>query len=458
MKLNKKIASLAVAGALLLSGLGAVQSAQADGVQIPGTITLVSGNGSSGATLNGSVTDTYFLNSVATSVGAPAGFTAGSTSQIFQGGVLVGNISNLRTSSMAATAGTNGLNGSPAFMDRSIIGTNNFVSNKQLNAPVSSTWLGTLVSGNFEYRYYYHSSTSPINLVNDRYLAITLNYNSVAGTWSLPVAVTPTTTSLTASASGTTVTLAATVAPAAAAGTVQFLEGPGAGVAVGAPVAVVAGVATTTLTGVTNGEKRYQAVFTPSTALFGTSTSAPATVIVGSLTAPIAAGVVTGNITVDIAQGAGGGALTLTASNLTSALTTPVVVGGVLTASGSVSASVNDSRQSDAGAFVLTGQVGDFLATGGRVLSSSYLGWTPAVTGPAVLGGGQGGNVVAGSAVVGGPAGSDGLRIAKVWATGAPSAADPQPTASTATAALQLRAPLNTASGNYSALMTLTLS
>jgi len=43
MKLNKKIASLAVAGALVLSGLGAVQSAQAD--LIPGTITITPTSG-----------------------------------------------------------------------------------------------------------------------------------------------------------------------------------------------------------------------------------------------------------------------------------------------------------------------------------------------------------------------------------------------------------------------------
>jgi len=435
MKLNKKIASLAVAGALVLSGLGAVQSAQAD--LIPGTITITPTSGN----VN---TDQFFLTSVATSVGAPVGFRGASTSQLFQNGVLVGNISNLRTTSMAVTAGTNGLDGNPAFMDRSVINTNNFVSNKQLNSPlfgtVGSATPGVLATGTFEYRYYYHQFSTSLDLVNDKYLSLTLTYNATTGAWSIPVAATATTTSLVASATGTSVALTATVAPVAAAGTVNFREGA---VTVGS-APVVAGVATTTLLGVSNGPHSYTAEFVPSSALFSASTSAPASVNVGSLPAPATT---TGNITVQVAAGVGGGALVLTASSLTANLGPVVRTGGVLTASGTVTAVVDDSRQSDAPAFLLTGQVGDFL-DGAKVLSSRYLGWTPSATGVGA----------AGPIVVGGPVVTDGLLGTKTWATGTPSAADPQPTTTSASAILQLRAPLNTASGNYSALMTVTLT
>jgi hypothetical protein len=436
MKLMKKAASVALASALVVVGLSAAQPALAD--QIPGTLTLVSGNGSSGAALNGSNTDTYFLNSVATSVGAPVGFRAASTSQIFQGGVLVGNISNLRTTAMAVTAGTNGLDGNPALMDRSVIATNNFVSNKKLD----NASLSTLVSGPFEYRYYFHASSTSLDLVNDKYLSITLNYNAAAGTWSLPVSATATATSLTASASGTSVTLAATVTPSGTAGNVVFREGA----TTVATVANAAGTVNTVLAGVSNGAHTYTAEFVPTnTAAFTGSTSGTASVNVGSLTAPAT---VTGDITVQVANGIGGGALVLTASSLTSNLGAVVNSGGTLNASGTVTAVVDDSRQAGAPAFSLTGQVGDFAAAGGLVLSSSYLGWTPTVTGV-----GTAGPVVASSALATG-----GLKVARVWATGTPSAADPQPTTTNASALLQLRAPLNTAAGNYSALLTVTLT
>jgi len=429
MKLNKKIAPLAVASALVLSLFGVAQSAQAD--EITGTITITP--------TSGNVSDQFFLTSVATSVGAPVGFRGASTSQIFQNGVLVGNISNLRTTSMAVTAGTNGLDGNPAFMDRSVINTNNFVSNKQLNSGLLSG--GPLQTGTFEYRYYFHALNTSLDLVNDKYLSLTLTYNATTGAWSIPVAATATSTSLTASASGTSVTLAATVTPSGTAGNVVFKEGA----TTVATVVNAAGPVSTTLLGVSDGPHAYTAEFVPTDSVaFTGSTSGTASINVGALPAPAT---VTGNITVQVAQGIGGGVLQLTASSLTANLGAVVNSGGTLNASGTVTAVVDDSRQSDAPAFSLTGQVGDFF-DGSKVLSSSYLGWTPTVTGV-----GTAGAVVPSSAVS-----SEGLRTAKVWATGTPSAANPQPTTTSASALLQLRAPLNTASGNYSALLTVTLT
>ncbi|MBA4247979.1 MAG: hypothetical protein C0444_06760 [Microbacterium sp.] len=428
MKLMKKAASVALASALVVVGLSAAQPAVAD--QIAGTITI--------SPTSGNVSDQFFLQSVATSVGAPVGFRAASTSQIFQNGVLVGNISNLRTTSMAVTAGTNGLDGNPALMDRSVIATNNFVSNKQLN----NAALSTLTSGTFEYRYYFHASSTSLDLVNDKYLSLTLTYNATTGAWSIPVAATATNTSLTASASGTNVTLAATVTPSGTAGNVVFREGA----TTVATVVNAAGTVSTTLTGVSNGAHTYTAEFVPTnTAAFTGSTSGTASVTVGSQPAPAT---VTGDITVQVANGVGGGALVLTASSLTANLGSVVNSGGTLNASGTVTAVVDDSRQVGAAAFSLTGQVSDFTAPGGLVLSSSYLGWTPTVTGV-----GTGGAVVASSSSATG-----GLKVARVWATGTPSAADPQPTTTNASALLQLRAPLNTAPGNYSALLTVTLT
>lgn len=439
MNISKKIASLAVAGALILGGVGAVQSAQA--ALIPGTITVTPTTGSATG---------IFLQSINVSVAAPTGFRAASTTVVVQNGV-IRNVSLLRDLGMAEAAGVNGLNGvNPPSMNRIAIPANGNVSNRALNVITNAEIGGAapLVTGPFELRYYYHADASNFNYVTDAWVSLPMTFNATAQTWAVftpPPAATATTTSLTASASGTSVALTATVAPVAAAGTVQFFEGPGAGTAVGSPTAVVAGVASTTLTGVTDGSKRYQAVFTPTdAAVFLSSTSAPASVNVGSIPAPATT---TGNITVQVAAGVGGGALVLTASSLTANLGPVVRTGGVLTASGTVTAVVDDSRQSSAAAFLLTGQVGDFT-DGARVLSSRYLGWTPSVTG---VGG-------AGPIVVGGPVVTDGLLGAKTWATGTPSAADPQPTTTNASAILQLRAPLNTAAGNYSALMTVTLT
>ena len=442
MKINKKIASLAVASALILTGLTAAQSAQAD--LIPGTITLVSGNGSSGASLNGSVTDTYFLNSVATSVGAPVGFRQASTSQIFQGGVLVGNMSNLRLTTMQVNAGTNGLDGNPASMDRSIIGTNNFVSNKQLN----NAALSTLVSGNFEYRYYFHASSTSFDLVTDKFLSITLNYNATAGTWSLPAApATATTTSLTASttANAGEVALSATVKDAggtttltAAAGNIVFKEGA----TTVATVAVASGVASALLTGVANGAHTYTAEFAPSNAVYAASTSGSASVTLGSITAP---GSTTSNITVAIPNNVG--SLFLTSSSASVNLGTAVKGGGTLNASGTLNAVVTDERQTDFPAWNLTGQVGNFTKSGGGVLDGKYLGWTPAVVANAI-------GTTAGAAVAPAPGTVNGLKTSSVLASGTPSLGGG---VSTTSALLLLQAPTNTPAGAYSATLTLTL-
>ncbi len=426
MKLNKKIAALAVAGAMILSGLAIAQSAQAAEITPTGTITLTptSGNNS----------DQFFLTGIAVNKPAPAGFQAASSTLIYQGGVEMGAISATRFPDMPATAGVNGLNGSSnPSMDRSIINTNTFVSNKKLN-----TIATPLATGQFELRYYYFADAANPNTATDPYVKIDLTYNATTGAWSVFTPAIVTTTSLTASAVASTVTLTATVkdgaaTATAAAGNVEFFEGATSkGV-----VAVSSGVATTALTGVADGSHSYTAVFTPSNTVYAASTSAAASVQVGGITA-------TSTITTTIPSGVG--TLTLTGVSSTVALGTATLSGGTLNASGTLNAVVTDSRQLDYPAWSLTGQVGDFTA-GAKTLSGTYLGWTPAVSGTAS-------GSVAGAVVLPAPGSVSGLKAISTFATGVPSAAG---TVTNASALLQLKAPSNTPAGAYSATLTLTL-
>ena len=94
-------------------------------------------------------------------------------------------------------------------------------------------------------------------------------------------AATPTTTTISASpaataVAGTAVQLTATVSPAAAVGSVQFIDGPdGSTVNVGSPVPVSGGVATASTTALAQGSHSLRAVFTPTNAAdFTASTSA----------------------------------------------------------------------------------------------------------------------------------------------------------------------------------------
>jgi len=432
MKLNKKVASLALAGALVLTGLSVAAPAQADA--IGGTITI--------SPTSGNAADTFFLSSIATSVGAPVGFRQASTNQIFQNGSLVGNMSNLRLTSMASTYGTNGLDGNPAFMDRSVTTTNNFVSNKRLNQ------LTGLVTGNFELRYYFHASSTSLDLVNDKYISLTLYFDAATGNWGPPpAAATATTTSLTAgtTANAGEVALAATVKDAggtttftAAAGNIVFKEGA----TTVATVAVASGIASTTLTGVVDGSHTYTAEFQPSNSVYAGSTSASATVVLGQLVAPVTVG---SNITVAIPTGVGN--LYLTSYSASVNLGTATKAGGTLNASGTLNAVVTDERQIEYPAWNLNGQVSNFTKPGGVILDGKYLGWTPSVAVNTI-------GSTAGPVVLPAPGSTSGLKAVSLLATGAPNT---NGTVTTASALLSLKAPVNTPAGAYSATLTLTL-
>lgn len=437
MKLNKKVATLALS-ALVLAGLAAgVAPAQAD--QIPGTITITP--------TSGNAADTVFLNSIATSVGGPVGYRQASTNQIFQNGVLVGNMSNLRLTTTSSTFGTYGLDGNPAFGDRSFTATNNFVSNKRLNQLPTAGGVA-LVTGNFELRYYFHASSTSLDLVNDKYLSLTLYYDAATGNWGPPpAAAIVTTTSLTAgtTANAGEVSLTATVKDAAgsvvqttAAGNILFKEG---GTTV-ATVPVASGVASALLTGVADGVHTYTAEYVPTGTVHAGSTSGTADVTLGALTAPVTTG---SNITVAIPTGVGN--LYLTSYSTSVNLGTAVKSGGTLNASGTLNAVVTDERQLEYPAWNLNGQVGNFTKSGGTILDGKYLGWTPSVQVNTI-------GSTAGPVVLPAPGSSTGLKTISLLATGAPNT---NGTVTNASALLALKAPVNTPAGAYSATLTLTL-
>jgi hypothetical protein len=438
MNIKKKLASIAVIGAVLASGF--VAAAPASAAEISGatlTITPTSGN------VN---TDTVFLNSIAASVGAPVGFRALGATVVFQNGNRIGSVSSTRTTSMVAEAGTNGLDGNPASMDRSLIPTNNFVSNRLLNDPALGNLVpGGLVTGQFELRFYYFASATSPNY-NDPYVKLDMTYNASTGAWAVytaPVAAIVTTTSLTASAAASTVTLTTTVkkpdttTATDATGDVVFKEGA----TTVATVPVASGVATASLTGVANGSHTYTAEFVPTGTVYAGSISGGATVQVGAITA-------TSTINVTIPNNVG--ALTLTGVSSSVNLGTAVLGSGTLNASGTLTAVVTDTRQLDYPTWSLTGQVGDFTA-GTKVLDGKYLGWSPSVSGSAVSGPQSS---VAGAPVAPAPATTNGIKAISTLATGQP---NPAGTVTNASAVLELKAPSNTPQGAYSATLTLTL-
>src|SRR5450631_2248660 len=117
------------------------------------------------------------------------------------------------------------------------------------------------------------------------YNATTISVDPVTGAWvqvdPAPKTATTTTLAVTPASPATTPvnpTLTATVTPAAA-GTVQFSDGA---TLLGAPVAVAAGVATTSVTAATVGTHSYSAAFTSTDPLVASSASAPTSYLVNA--------------------------------------------------------------------------------------------------------------------------------------------------------------------------------
>ena len=128
-----RLRAIALAGVIvaasLTGSLAAALPAFAGGpvVQVPAlTVSPLSGN---------ATTDSAFLSSIATNVGAPAGARASGATLVFQGDVNRGPIASMRTAFTPSTFGTFGLDGQPGFADRSTVTANNYVSDLELDAP-----------------------------------------------------------------------------------------------------------------------------------------------------------------------------------------------------------------------------------------------------------------------------------------------------------------------------------
>jgi hypothetical protein len=253
----------------------------------------------------------------------------------------------------------------------------------------------------------------------------------------------------TSSAAGTTVTLTATVTPSTAAGTITFTDG---GTAIGSPVPVVNGTATTTTATLPQGDRQLAAAFTPTDPTqFAASTSPSVTYTV---TAPTGGGGTGGsasgteNITTTVAPGAlvlsvAGSTVALPPLTLNSASTLFATAGPIQTVT------VTDTRAGAPG-WSLSGQVGDFSSAGNGI-SGENLGWIPRLVNKV-----DGLNVTLGGAV----APANGVGATDAGALGLKSSR----TLATATglgtaqlgADLSLVAPTSTKAGTYTAVLTLT--
>ncbi|MBB5805659.1 hypothetical protein F4560_005427 [Saccharothrix ecbatanensis] len=264
-----------------------------------------------------------------------------------------------------------------------------------------------------------------------------------------PVA-TPTTTALAVTPSGTaaqysSVTLSATVAPATAAGTVQFLDGAGN---LGNPVAVSGGNATLTTATLAVGAHSFTARFVPANAgAFETSVSAGVTLDI----TPFAGVSASETITTEVLAGE----LLISVANQNVVLPSPVMSadGSLLTTAGALNPiTVTDTRAGNPG-WNVSGQVTDF-AGGANSINGANLGWSPKIVDKSPVQNITAGPVVEpADAVVPGAGAGLGLSTARTLATAA--ALGGNGTANLG-ADLALKVPTSTLAGTYTATLTLT--
>ena len=436
MQISKKLATLAVASAVIVSGFAVAQSAQA--AVIPSSTITIS-------PVSGTTTAPQFLSSLGTDQACPTGFRGASITSVVQGAIDF-NISNARNPGLPNESNLVGFWGldshgqgvTPISINRVAVPTNDFVSNNTLAA-------ANLADGNFELRVYCFATSQSLNAQKPSSPWFSLTLNKTGTNWSVVVAATPTTVSLTASATGNTVNLSATVRNPAlatattAVGNMLFFEGA----TQVATVPVALGVASAPPLTRVNGTYVYTAQFVSTDAVFAGSVSASGTVNVGGQSA-------TSTITVAIPNNVG--ALTLTGVSTSVSLGTAAlnVATNTLDASGTLNATVTDTRQLNFPAWSLTGQVGDFTKTGpAATLDGKFLGWTPSVTGSTALNSTAGAGVAPATVALG-----NGLKTSSAFANGAPSATG---TVTSASAVLLLKAPTNTPAGAYTATLTVTL-
>jgi len=261
-----------------------------------------------------------------------------------------------------------------------------------------------------------------------------------------------TTTALAVSPSDTApehapVALTATVAPAGAVGTVQFVDTrSGSATPIGDPVAVGAdGSASYTTTTLASGMHTLTAVFTPnSTAAYNISASAGVAYQVTAL----ATGTTGENITTTVLPGA----LVISVANSQVVLPSPVLnpAGDLMATSGNLNPiTLTDSRAGNLG-WTVTCQVGDFADAATDRINGQNLGFTPKVIDLSPAQTATAGTTVPPAAVEANDSGQAGLKTPRTLVTGQ----------GLGTAhfggALNLNVPTDTVPGTYTTTMTIT--
>src|SRR5215470_1361149 len=274
----------------------------------------------------------------------------------------------------------------------------------------------------------------------------------VSYTVQAPVA-TPTTTALSVNPSGsvaqfTLVTLSATVSPAAATGTVQFLDGTSP---LGAPVTVTAGSAAFATSSLTVGAHTLAASFVPANPAAYVPSQSPGV----PLTVTPFTGVTASE---DITTTVLAGSLVISVDNRNVTLPSPTLnpAGSLLSTSGSLNpVTVTDTRAGNVG-WNVSGQTTDFSDGATHAINGANLGWSPQV-----IDFGASQTVTAGPVVAPGnglapgqpaPPGV-GLASSRTLATAASGAGIGTAHLS---AGLALNVPTSTVAGTYTATLTLT--
>ena len=441
-KTSKKIAALAIAGAMAFGVIGTAQAASAQ--QIVGVITVTPAFGNAA--------DAILFERLQVTAGCPVGFQATAGTFAIQNG-LRSNLALASTPSTPTTDGSTGLNGAPVDLNRFISPPNPHVSNKTLDSITNP-----LVTGDWELRRQCFASSTAPNFASDPWFSLAMTFDAATQNWAVkgivvPVPAQPTTVSLTASLNANnSATVTATVkdtanaTATAAAGTVEFLE---SGVVFGTGV-VANGVASFTTGVLAPGTYSATARFISSapTVYANSAVSGSATVTV-AVAPPGPVGPNQASTVIDVTIPAGTGSLTFTGLQPTISLGIAALQGGLFKASGNLGpVIVTDTRQLGSSPWSLTGIVTDFTS-GTKTIDGKYLGWVPTLVGAATVNAG-----IAGPTVLPFPGSPNGLKTASTLSSGSVVNGLTQTSVS---AVLNLAAPGNTPGGLYTSTLTLTL-
>jgi hypothetical protein len=277
-------------------------------------------------------------------------------------------------------------------------------------------------------------------LVQSTFVTFAANGNWTS-TGSAPSGPTATTTTVNASAStalqGSTVTLTASVTGTGAAGNVEFFDGPDS---LGT-VALASGSASKAVSTLPVGDDSITAKFEPTdTTAFGGSTSAPIIVTI------VASGGDTGLETLNLNVPLNEGVFTMSVSSAAVALSAPVKNATFFESTGALSpVTVTDGRVQSVPGWSVSGQVGDFISGANKIVGDD-LGWSPSITTPNTAGDVTPGATIAAQST---PGLKEGGALAKAGVN--------QGLGQTVLGAgLDLKFPLNTKVGAYTATLTVT--